>query len=86
MATETKTEGGRLRTWLNAGETRRNIVAFKFTDAEEQRLEELRKSLRMKSRADVVRLAIMLLELAVEGQEIEAHSPDDLIAYIESLV
>ncbi len=60
------------------------MLGLRLCRTESERVEELRRILRLRSNAEVVRLAFHLLECVCAGEQIEACSPDELLLRAES--
>ena len=74
-----------LRRWWH-GESRgekAHTVALRVTEEECDRIEELRRELRLRSASEVVRFALQVVECACQGRRIEAQSADEVVAMVE---
>jgi hypothetical protein len=60
------------------------MLGVRLTQDEEERLEQLRQQLRLRSFAEVVRFALQVLECVCNGSRIEADSADEVVANVKS--
>ena len=60
------------------------LLGVRVTDAEEERLEELRQMLRLRSHSEVMRFALQVVECVCSGSTIHADSADEVVAAVKS--
>ena len=58
------------------------MLGVRLSDAEEERLEELRQMLRLRSGSEVVRFALQVVECVCNGKRIDADSADEVKANV----
>ncbi len=73
------------RRWWNThiGGDRTHMVGVRVSKEEDDRLEELRRLLRLRSSSEVLRFALQVVECACAGNPINAQSPDALVGCVE---
>ena len=73
-----------VRQWwkVQRGGEKTRMLGVRLSDAEEERLEELRRMLRLRSGSEVVRFALQVVECVCNGKRIDADSADEVVANV----
>ncbi len=74
-----------LHRWWKADGTgeKSRLLGVRITDEENERLEQLRQHLRLRSGSEVVRFALQVVECVCSGRRFAAECADDVVANVE---
>lgn len=72
------------RWWkTDSSDEKSHLLGVRITEAENERLEELRQLLRLRSGSEVVRFALQVVECVCTGRRFAAQSADEVVADVQ---